>query len=440
MGMLLVPTIAKVMEVSTSAAQWTLTLNLLVGAIVTPMMGRLGDGLHKKKLLLIALACVLGGSLVAALSTTFPVLLVGRALQGVTYGIVPVTISIARRHLDPSRQQVAISSLSVTVATGLGFGFPLTGLVAQFLDFRFAYWFAAAFALSALVVVIVTIPRDARVSLMHARFDYLGAALLGVGLGSLVLGIGQGPVVGWLSPLIVSLLSVATVALTAWILTATRAANPLINVHTFRVPIIMVSHCGASALAGVIYIAISTVSIIAQAPRATGYGLELSVVASGFVILPMSIGSFTANRLVRVASRRFGLRPMLPAGAATIGIGGVFLCLVHDQAWELLAGMFVVGLGMGVIFAAIPVLIARTVGASEVGSAVSFNQVLRTIGSTVGSAIAGSIFAATMTGSIEPSGEGIEIALVVGAVTCGVVAAMLTVAVLWGRRGGAASS
>jgi predicted MFS family arabinose efflux permease len=110
LGMLLVPTIAEAMGVSVSTAQWMLTVNLLVGAVATPVMGRLSDGPKQKRMLLVALAIILLGSVVAALATDFTVFLIGRALQGLTYGIVPVTIAVARRYLDEAAVQPAISS------------------------------------------------------------------------------------------------------------------------------------------------------------------------------------------------------------------------------------------------------------------------------------------------------------------------------------------
>lgn len=124
LGMLLVPAISREMDVSVSNAQWMLTVNLLFGAISTPIMGRLSDGPHKKRLLLVSLTVILVGSVVAALAPNFTVFLIGRALQGLTYGIVPVTIALARRYASADKVQVSISSLSVTVATGLDLGTP----------------------------------------------------------------------------------------------------------------------------------------------------------------------------------------------------------------------------------------------------------------------------------------------------------------------------
>src|SRR3546814_9738211 len=119
LGMLLVPSIAEGLDVTVSTAQWTLTINLLVGAIATPEMGRISDGPHKKRLLLVSLLLILLGSVLAAVATNFALFLVGRALQGLTYGLVSVTIAIARTYVETRRVQSSISTLSVTVASGL---------------------------------------------------------------------------------------------------------------------------------------------------------------------------------------------------------------------------------------------------------------------------------------------------------------------------------
>jgi hypothetical protein len=99
--------------------------HLLVGAIATPVMGRLGNGPHKKRLLLSALSIILVGSFLAATASNFTMFMIGRALQGLTYGIIPVTIALARRYVDAPKASSAISSLSVTLSTGRESATPL---------------------------------------------------------------------------------------------------------------------------------------------------------------------------------------------------------------------------------------------------------------------------------------------------------------------------
>lgn len=427
LGMLLVPSISREMDVSVGTAQWMLTINLLVGAVATPVMGRLSDGPHKKKLLLWALLIILLGSVIAALAPNFAVFLVGRALQGLTYGIVPVTIAIARRYVPAEKVRFAISSLSVTVATGLGIGYPLTGIIAGLFEFRFAFWFAALFVVSAIIVVYRVVPAGPDELAPRLPFDYTGTALLGLGLGILLLGISEGPNWGWNAPLTIGAFVVAAVLLAAWVRVELRSGNPLINLRVLRKAQVLLANSTAIGLGAAMYIGLSISSLIAQAPASTGYGVALPVFWAGFVMFPLSVGSFCANRLVRRLSHRVRLTTLLPIGAGIMAAAGMLLWFAHTELWELLAAMLALGLGMGASYAAMPALIARSVASEELGSSVSFNQVLRTVGSSFGTAVAGAVLAANMAPDLHPTGRGISATLEISALLCTAVFAALLI-------------
>src|ERR1022692_876090 len=99
LGAPLIPTLAHADHVSLSTGEWLLTITLLTGALVTPVMGRLADGPRQRAGILFALTCVVAGCVVAGVSDDFAELVVGRGLQGVGLGILPVAMAIARRHL-----------------------------------------------------------------------------------------------------------------------------------------------------------------------------------------------------------------------------------------------------------------------------------------------------------------------------------------------------
>ena len=421
LGMLLVPSIASGMDVSVSAAQWMLTLNLLVGAIATPVMGRLSDGPHKKRLLLWSLLIILVGSILAAVAPNFAVFLIGRSLQGLTYGIVPVTIALARRYAAADKVQVSISSLSVTVAAGLGIGYPLTGVIAGLMDFRFAFWSAALFVVTAIVVVFRAVPAGPDEQAARAPFDYTGTGLLGLGLGSLLLGVSEGPNWGWGSPWTIGTFILAAVVLTAWVRAGLRKRHPLVNLRVLRNGEVLLANCTAMGLGAALYIGLSTSSLVVQAPASTGYGIALPVFWAGLVMLPLSVGSFSANRLVRRLSRRIRLTTLLPIGAGIVMASGMLLWVAHTELWEILIGMLVFGLGIGASYAAMPGLIARSVAAEELGSSVSFKQVLRTVGSSFGAATAGAVLAANMAADLRPTGAGISATFAIGALLCAAV-------------------
>lgn len=184
LGAPLIPTIAAVDHVSVSDAQWSLTVTMLVGAVATPTMGRLGDGPHRKKVILTGLGVVMAGSLLAALPLGFACLIVGRALQGVGMGLVPLAIATARDSVPPRRARSALSTLSLTTAAGVGIGYPVTGLLAQTLGMYAGFWFAVSATVLAFVAAALVLPKTPQRP-AHPM-DVPGALLLAFGMGGLL--------------------------------------------------------------------------------------------------------------------------------------------------------------------------------------------------------------------------------------------------------------
>ncbi|MFL0578706.1 MFS transporter [Dietzia sp. 179-F 9C3 NHS] len=436
LGMLLVPSVAQQFGITVSAAQWMLTINLLVGAVATPVMGRLADGPHTRRLLLVALGVILVGSVIATVATSFTVFLVGRALQGLLYGIVPVTIALARRHLSYAESQPAISTLSVTVSVGMGLGYPLTGVLAALLGYRAAFGFAALFVVTAALTVWRLVPAGPDSLAPRTRFDLAGALLLGTGLAALLLWISEAQGWGWAAPSTLAVLAVALIALIAWGLHSVRTPHPLVNLRVVRTPEVLLANLTAIGLGTAMYIGLSIASLVAQAPAETGFGLAVPLVWAGFMMAPLSMGSLVANRTVRRLNRRWDMAVFLPVGAAVMTASSVLLWLAHGTFWVLAIGMFLFGAGIGSGYAAMPALIARSVAIDQLGSAVSFNQVLRTVGGAIGAAVSAAVLAAHPSASTYATDAGITTAFGVGVVCCAAVMIGLVCHLARGRRRG----
>jgi MFS family permease len=144
-------------------------------------------------------------------------------------------------------------------------------------------------------------------------------------------------------------------------------------------------------------------------------------------MFPLSVGSFAANQIVRVLAKSIQMTTLLPAGAAMVTASSVLLVFAHQALWEILLGMVLFGIGLGATYAAMPALIARRVIVQELGSAVSFNQVLRTVGGSFGSAISGAILAANLAPDLHPSSTGIDLALAINAGACVLVLLSLVI-------------
>ncbi|WP_251076376.1 MFS transporter [Streptomyces benahoarensis] len=415
LGAPLIPTIARVDHVSLELAQWSLTVTMLVGAVVTPLMGRLGDGPHRRRVILGGLVLTLSGSLLAALPTGFTGLLAGRALQGVGIALTPLTMATARDALPPERARHTVATLSLTAAAGVGLGYPLTGVLARYLGLHAGFWFAALASALALVALAVVLPPSPRRP--QHPLDITGALLLAAGMAGLLLTTTAGGRWGWTSPRLIGLAGASVALLAWWVVHELRTPHPLVDVRLVRDRPVLAADLTA-VLSGVgMYVMLSLVPQYVQTPRSAGYGFGASVVIAGLILTPFSVASMVSGRLVRLASRSVPPGRMLPLGCL-ICLGGtaLFTC-VRGGLWEAFVAMGLIGLGAGVTMSVMPALIVGSVPAHETSSAMSFNQVVKYIGYSSGSAFTAAVLAAHPGTGGLPAESGYRVAGLAG---CGV--------------------
>jgi len=416
LGAPLVATIALDDHVSVDTAQWMLTAALLVGALSTPIMGRLADGPQQRRVLLTSLWAVLAGSLLAAASPNFWILVAGRALQGVGLGLLPVTMAVARRHLSFERASKAIAMLSVTAAIGVGLGYPVTSALAEVASYRVSFLFGAAMVLIALVVVARFVPGGTGGTSMP--FDLIGALLLSVALISGLVVLAEGGAWGWTSPGALVLLGCSGLSAVTWVVVELRRSHPLVDLRQVRHRSVLMADVAGLLISIAMYLLLPVTVLLVQLPASSG-GFNASPFVAGLMLVPLSAGTFAASRVVPAVADRIGDRAMIPLGALLFAVAAVGFALEHQSLAEAFVALAVVGIGAGVTFAALPGFIVRSVPAAQTGSATGFYQVLRSIGLSFGSALATALLSAyTPVGDLIPKVQGFEVALWVAAVLC----------------------
>lgn len=434
LGAPLIPSVAESLGISLDSAQWSLTAALLAGAVAAPIMGRLGDGPYRRETIIGGLAIVFVGSIIAGAAGSLPMLVLGRAMQGVGLGLAPLTMAAARDHLPADRAPAVIGILSVAGAAGVGAGYPISGLIAEDLDVHAAFLFGALMSGIALVAAVLVIP-SSRAS-RKVPLDVSGAFGIAVGLIALLLAIGQGARWGWGSAAIVGLFAAAIVILAAWARGQLRRTAPLVDLRQLRHRAVLTADVAALILGVAMYMFLTLVTEFVQAPPSAGYGFDASTLVAGLCLVPFSLTSLAASRFVAPLTHRFGAPAVLVGGTLAIAGAGAFFALEHGALWEAFVTMGVVGVGFGLTFAAIPGLIARSVPDHETGSAMGLYQVIRYVGFSLGSAFVASILAShTPDGGVFPTEDGYVMAMWIGAGVCA-----LSAVVSWalGRGGRAA--
>ncbi|MFD5467527.1 MFS transporter [Kitasatospora sp. NPDC127059] len=415
LGAPMIPTIATVDHVSLAEAQWSLTITMLVGAVATPVLGRLGDGPDRRTVTLVAAAVVVLGSVLAALPLGFWWLIAGRALQGVGLGLTPLAIATARDAVPAEKSRSAVALLSITTVAGVGLGYPITGLVSQSFGIHAGFWFGAVISGLALVLAALVLPRPAHRE--RRPLDVPGTVLLSLALVGLLLVLSEGESWGWAGGRLWTVAALSLLLLGGWIRHELRTAHPLVDLRSLSNPIVLTADV-AGLVGGVgMYLLISLVIRYVQTPTSTGYGLGASVVVAGLVLLPFSAASLASSKMLPLLTRRASSALVLPIGCAVSLASMLFFLFARDRLWEQLVVMALAGLGVGCTFAVMPGLIVAAVPAHEVGSAVSFNQLLRTIGYSTGSALCGAVLQAhTAPGRMLPADSGYRDAALIGCV------------------------
>ncbi|MFF3615524.1 MFS transporter [Streptomyces sp. NPDC002580] len=380
----LLPDLPRLTGASPGAVSWTVTATLLAGAVLTPVLGRAGDMYGKRRVLLMALGLMTLGSLMCALTSDIGVLIVARALQGAAAAVVPLSISILRDELPPERTGSAVSLMSSTVGIGAALGLPLAALLVQYADWHVMFWATTGLGVVGLALAWWAV-RESPVR-EPGRFDTLGALGLAAGLVCLLLAVSQGGTWGWTSPEILGLFAACVAVLALWWRQQLRAERPLVDLRLAARPRVALPHI-AALLTGFAFYGNSLVTAqLVQAPTETGYGLGLSIVATGLCLLPGGVTMLLLSPVSARISAARGPRVTLALGAAIIASGYALRILDSRELWMIILGATVCAIGTTFAYSALPTLILHAVPAGQTASANGVNVLMRTIGQAVCSA------------------------------------------------------
>jgi predicted MFS family arabinose efflux permease len=424
LGAPLLETIARVDHISVGNAQWSLTLPVLVGAVCSPLLGRLGDGPARRTVILAILTGVLCGSVLAAIpGGGFVLLLVGRGMQGLGFALMPLTMAEARDSLPLSRSGPVIAILSIASAAGIGLGYPTTGVLDDTLGLNATFWFGAVVAGIALGVSWAVLPASRQRS--HRPLDVSGGAFIGAALLALLLAITEGHSWGWDSVQVISLIAAGVFLAWLWVRRERSASYPLVDLRLLRHRTVVVTNLVGLVLALAMYMFLPLLTDFVQTPASAGYGFGSSVVVAGLMLVPFSVLSASMSSVAAALGRRIGAERVLPIGAVLMAIAIAFFAVTGGALWEAFLATGIMGMGLGFSFAVMPGLIIRSVPPEETASALAFSQVIRFIGFALGSGISASILTAyTKSGQLLPERSGFTVAMVSGAGVCILAAAL----------------
>ena len=331
--------------------------------------------------------------------------------------------------MPEDRGAATIALLSVASTIGIGVGYPLAGLLTELGGVRAAYGLGLFVTAAAFLAAVrsMPVPPAGR----SARVDLPGALLLATGLFLVLLLASETSLWTRHLSLALALAAIAVLVLCSWAVCERRSTSPLVDVRLLRHR--AVAGANAAMLVGGIgmYLLLTLITRYAQTPPGAGYGFGLSTFAAGLVLVPFSLLGFVAGKLTPRLRARVGA-PLLLAGSAVVVLGSFALfAAARSNLAELLAAMGLLGFGVGSFSAAMPGVILAVTTKSATSSAMSFNQVVRSVGFSLGSAVGGLVLAAgTEAGQLFPSDGAYTTAALVG-IAAMAVTAITSIALAW---------
>jgi MFS family permease len=417
--------IADQLNSSTVGVSWAVTANLLAAAAATPLIGRLADLHSKKRVLLVVLAVVLVGSILAATTSSLALLIVGRILQAASYGLYPVGVAILREELTEDRMVSAMSVLSGTLGFGGGTGLVVVGLLVNHgADYHRVFWLTTAFTVIVIAIVVLAVP--ARPRSATGSIDWLGAAGLAAGLSAVLLAITQGHSWGWTSPRTLVCATGGILITVGWWFWERRAKQPLVSTKMLsRRPILLTNL--ATVFVGMgLYFAFLGLTQFVQIPhQAAGYGFGATVLEASVVyLLPGAVTGFVVALISGRFIDRFGARPVLVVAAAAGITGFLFIAFVHSAPWQVIVASILANAYISLGYGALPALVVSEVTAAETGVATGMNAIARTIGSSIAAALVAVLLGRTAGGTSVPM-ESSFVAIFGGGAVTGAAAMVL---------------
>ncbi|MFQ3561485.1 MFS transporter [Streptomyces gramineus] len=377
---------------------WAITAYLLTSTIGLPLYGKLGDLVGRKSVFQFAILVFVIGSALAGRAQSMDQLIAFRAVQGVGAGGLMIGVQAIIADIVPPRQRGRFMGL-IGAAFGLASvaGPLLGGYFTDHLSWRWCFYVNVPFGLVTLAVVtaVLKLPKPAT----RARFDVLGALLLGAASTCLVLLTSWGGTeYAWGSRVILGLGAGSVAAAALFLFAERRAAEPLIPLRLFRDSVFTVT-----GLVGLV-IGVALFGAASYLPTFLQMVDGASATESGLLMLPMMGGivgaSIIAGQLISHTGH-YRIYPVLGGALSAVGMWLLSRLAVDTPRWQYSVWMAVLGAGIGMVMPVLVLAVQNSVRPADLGTATSANNYFRQIGGSVGAAVFGTLFADRLTDALH---------------------------------------
>jgi len=389
------PTIQRDFGVDTAQVTLVISAYAISGVALSPVVGKLGDILGKRKVMMGTMLAYAAAVSVTGFSPNFPFMVASRTVQGVGLTILPLGMSLVREEFPRELVPRAQGLLSALFGVGFAISLPVGSWVSQTYGWRYTYHSAIPLVLL-LTAAVYFVVRESTYRRPSTRVDYGGAAVLGASLAGIVAALSQGQLWGWTSPLTLGFLIAGIVLLAPFVLWERRwtriGREPIVDPRLLKERNVAVTNVVVTVAGLGMYMALFSLIYRFEFPPASG-GFSQDILQAGIDIVPLALAMLVVALIASVAVSRVGVKPLALGGAALTSFGFVLLASATTLEQSLVYE-FVTGAGMALLNASIINMLVLTVNPKDMGQATAMNNVFRNLGGSVGAPIVGAILAA----------------------------------------------
>ncbi|MDE1832896.1 MAG: MFS transporter [Candidatus Micrarchaeota archaeon] len=382
------PSIASQFNVNPAEVSLVLSMYLVSGVALSPIVGKLGDVYGKKRVLKYVMPIYVVAVASTGFSPNFAYLIFSRIVQGVGFTILPLAMTLVREQFPREKVPQAQGILSAMFGLGGAIGLPLGAFISNNFGWQTTYHTALPFVVLLTVLVFLFI-KESRFSMPAAKIDYFGAMALAIGLGATVYALSEGTAFGWTSPAIASFLVIAVIFFALFAITERRSSKlgqSLLNFTMLKQRNVL----GANVIALIVgmgfFLAYQTYAYEFESSAPLGYGLD--IFHTGLALVPFAVMNIIVAPLVGRTLHKYGAKPYILSGAI-VSIVGFLISAFSGTYWYLVAGAAIAGAGMAMLNVSLVNLLVLSVEGKHMGVATSTNVVFRIFGSSIGAPIAG---------------------------------------------------
>jgi EmrB/QacA subfamily drug resistance transporter len=410
------PVIQEELHASATATAWVFTGYLLSASVLTPIVGRLGDMFGKERTLIVSLAVLCVGVLMAALAKSIGMLILARVIQGSGGAIFPLAFGIIRDEFPREKAAQGIALISAILGIGGGLGIVLAGPIISAFDYHWLFWFPLLAVVGATVATIFFVPESPVKS--PGKVDWAGAGLLSSWLVLLLLGISQTSEWGWGDPRVIGLLAAAAAMVAVWVRFEARAHEPLVDMAMMRIRGVWTVNAAAFLVGAGMFSSFILIPEFTETPASSGYGFGSSVTGAGLFLLPATVAMLVISPIAGWLTGRIGARAILIAGCLVTTVSFTLMAVAHHHHVDIYVATALMGTGIALTFSSLANLIVDAVPPSQTGVATGMNTVMRTLGGAVGGQVGASLIAGTVVGASFPTESGFTLAFYAAAAAC----------------------